>query len=72
MITERRERGRRARRLSLQPNPATAGFVGLRFLFHIHFSWYGFGFWAAVVLAVALVATAVRARDTAQMTPTPA
>jgi hypothetical protein len=39
---------------------ATAVFVGLKFLFHIHFSLFGFGFWAAVVLAVALVVSTLR------------
>jgi hypothetical protein len=44
---------------------AAAGFVALKFLFHIHFSLFGFGFWAAVVLAAALVAFASRARQAA-------
>ena len=47
-----------------------AGFVVLKFLFHIHFSLFGIGFWGAVVLTAALVATAVRARDAARLTPT--
>jgi hypothetical protein len=34
---------------------ASAVFVGLKFLLHIHFSLFGIGFWAAVVLAAALV-----------------
>jgi hypothetical protein len=38
----------------------TAAFVALKFLFHIHFSLFGFGFWAAVVLTVALVLSALR------------
>ncbi len=38
-----------------------AGFVALKFLLHIHFSLFGFGFWAAVVLTVAFVYLAVRA-----------
>lgn len=46
-----------------------AGFVVLKFLFHIHFSLFGIGFWGAVVLTAALVATAVRARDAARLTP---
>ena len=46
------------------------GFVVLKFLFHIHFSLFGIGFWGAVVLTAALVATAVRARDDARLTPT--
>jgi hypothetical protein len=44
---------------------AAAGFVALKFLFHIHFSLFGFGFWAAVVLAGALVVFAMRARQAA-------
>ena len=53
-------------------NPATtrlvlaavaAGFVGLKFLFHVHFDLFGIGFWGAVVLSAALVAVAARARD---------
>jgi small-conductance mechanosensitive channel len=39
-----------------------AGLVVLKFLFHIHFSLFGFGFWAAVVLAAAFVYLAMRAR----------
>jgi len=38
----------------------TAAFVALKFLFHIHFSLFGFGFWAAVVLTVARVLSALR------------
>lgn len=43
-------------------------FVTLKFLFHIHFSLFGFGFWAAVVLTVALVALARRACSDQQLT----
>ena len=32
-----------------------AGFVVLKFLFHVHFSLFGIGFWRAVVLAAGLV-----------------
>lgn len=39
---------------------ATAFFVALKFLFHIHFSIFGFGFWAGAVLTIALVFAAVR------------
>jgi hypothetical protein len=46
-----------------------AGFVALKFLFHIHFSLFGIGFWGAVVLAAALVAFAARARSAAGVTP---
>jgi hypothetical protein len=35
-------------------------FVALKFLFHIHFSLFGFGFYAAVVLAVGFVLVARR------------
>jgi len=42
---------------------AAALFVALKFLFHIHFSLFGFGFWAGVVLTVALVVLARRAYD---------
>ena len=41
----------------------TALFVALKFLFHIHFSYFGFGFWAAIVLTVALVTVALQARN---------
>jgi hypothetical protein len=41
---------------------AAAGFLGLKFLFNIHFSLFGIGFWGAVVLAAALVVIAARAR----------
>jgi hypothetical protein len=40
-----------------------AGFVGLKFLFHIHFGLFGFGFWAGIVLTTALVVVAACARD---------
>jgi hypothetical protein len=38
-------------------------FVALKFLFHIHFSLFGFGFWAAVVLTIALVYFAAQVRN---------
>lgn len=37
-----------------------AAFVALKFLLHIHFSLFGFGFYAAVVLCVALVYSTMR------------
>ena len=40
----------------------TALFVALKFLFHIHFSFFGFGFYAAVVLTAGLVWVAFQAR----------
>jgi hypothetical protein len=46
-----------------------AFFVALKFLLHIHFSLFGFGFWAAVVLTIALVVVAQRARNESAMTP---
>ena len=47
-----------------------AGFVALKFLFHIHFSLFGIGFWGPVVLSAALVVIAARARDAEGVTPT--
>ena len=41
---------------------AAAAFVALKFLFHVHFSLFGIGFWAAVVLTVGLVVVANQAR----------
>jgi hypothetical protein len=42
---------------------AAAFFLALKFLFHIHFSDFGFGFYAAVVLTVALVYFSLKARQ---------
>jgi hypothetical protein len=42
---------------------AAAGFVALKFLFHIHFSLFGFGFYVCVILAAALVYFAMQARQ---------
>jgi hypothetical protein len=39
------------------------GFVVLKFLFHLHFSWFGFGFYLAVVLSAALVYVAIQLRS---------
>jgi hypothetical protein len=36
--------------------------IALKFVFHIHFSLFGFGFWAAIVLAIAFVVLARRLR----------
>jgi chorismate synthase len=48
-----------------------AGFVALKFLFYIHVDLFGIGFWAAVVLAAALlVIGAARARDAERLTAT--
>ena len=41
----------------------TAVFVALKFLFHIHFSLFGFGFYVAVILTIALVYVAMQARS---------
>jgi hypothetical protein len=49
---------------------AAAGFIALKFLFHIHFSLFGFGFWAAVVLTAALVVVAAWARNAEGVAPT--
>jgi hypothetical protein len=48
---------------------ATAAFVALKFLFHIHFSLFGIGFWAAIILTGALLALAARAREAARLAP---
>jgi hypothetical protein len=37
-------------------------FVVLKFLFHIHFSEFGFGFWVGIVLTAGLVYVALKAR----------
>jgi hypothetical protein len=37
-----------------------AAFVALKFVLHIHFSLFGFGFWAGVVLTAALVFSTMR------------
>jgi hypothetical protein len=39
-------------------------FVTLKFLFHIHFDLFGFGFWAAAVLTIALVYFTAQVRNT--------
>jgi hypothetical protein len=49
---------------------ATALFVGLKFLFHIHFSLFGFGFWAAVVLTAILLFATIRAAQGHSVVPT--
>ncbi|HEV3055151.1 MAG TPA: hypothetical protein VGX45_10900 [Solirubrobacteraceae bacterium] len=49
---------------------ATAVFVALKFLFHIHFSLFGFGFWAGAVLTIALVFSAVRLNQGRSILPT--
>jgi hypothetical protein len=46
-----------------------AACVALKFLFHVHFDLFGFGFWAAVVLAAVLVVFARRLA--AQTSPAP-
>ena len=40
---------------------AAVAFVALKFLLHVHFSYFGFAFYAAVVLCVALILVARRA-----------
>lgn len=49
---------------------ATAVFVALKFLFHVHFSLFGFGFWAAAVLTIALVVATVRVNHGRSILPT--
>ncbi len=45
----------------------TALFVALKFLFHIHFSDFGFGFYLAVILTAGLVWVAFQARNQTSM-----
>jgi MYXO-CTERM domain-containing protein len=40
-----------------------AFFMLLKFLFHIHFSYFGFGFWAGLVLIIALVLATMRSHQ---------
>jgi hypothetical protein len=40
-----------------------AVFVALKFLFHVHFSLFGFGFWVSVLLAGAMLYLAFQARN---------
>lgn len=40
-----------------------AVFLALKFVFNIHFSEFGFGFWAALVLIIALVYFTLQARN---------
>ena len=42
---------------------AAAFFLALKFILHAHFSLFGFGFWAAVVLCIAMVAMGFHALD---------
>jgi hypothetical protein len=44
-------------------------FVVLKFLFNIHFSDFGFGFWLGVVLTIGLVYVALQARHAGAITP---
>jgi hypothetical protein len=43
----------------------TAVFLALKFLFNIHWSLFGYGFWGAVLLTAALVYLTLRARTPA-------
>ncbi len=45
----------------------TAVFVVLKFLFHIHFSYFGYGFYIAIVLTAALVWAAFQTRKGVSM-----
>jgi hypothetical protein len=53
--------GRSTTRLALAV--AAAVCVGLKFLLHVHFSYFGGGFYAGFVLAAAMVVLAMRIRD---------
>lgn len=48
---------------------AAGAFLALKFVLHIHFSIFGFGFYLAVLLAGALVVLAAQARQAAPITP---
>ena len=50
-----------ARRASSSP-ASTAVFVFLKFVFNIHFSDFGFGFWLGVILTAGLVYVTLQAR----------
>jgi hypothetical protein len=43
---------------------AAALFLALKFILHAHFSLFGFGFWAALVLTIALLTAGFRALET--------
>jgi hypothetical protein len=47
-----------------------AAFVALKFVLHIHFSWFGFGFYAAVVFTAALVYATLRVSQDRQILAT--
>jgi hypothetical protein len=44
-------------------------FVALKFVFNIHFSDFGFGFWLGVILTIGLVYVAMQARRAGAVTP---
>jgi hypothetical protein len=48
---------------------AAALFMALKFLFHVHFSLFGWGFYVGVVLVAALVFLAMRARQAGSTVP---
>jgi len=48
---------------------AAAAFLALKFLFHIHFSIFGFGFYLAVILVAALVYLTMQARNASPLVP---
>lgn len=48
---------------------ATAVFVALKFLFHIHFSLFGWGFYLSVVLVAGLVYLTMKARTVTAASP---
>jgi|SRR5450755_283769 hypothetical protein len=45
---------------------AAAAFVALKFLFHIHFSLFGIGFWLGAILAIALAVLVWRPQTVAR------
>jgi hypothetical protein len=48
-----------------------AFFVALKFVLHIHFNWFGFGFWAGIVLAAGLFFATLRASQDRTILATP-
>lgn len=48
---------------------AVAAFLGLKFLFNIHFSIFGFGFYFGVILTIALVYATMQARNASPLVP---
>jgi hypothetical protein len=48
---------------------AAAAFIALKFVLHIHFSWFGFGFYLGVVVTAALVFATLRLSQDREILP---